>query len=74
MDSKLKLIAASEAAHRLGVHHKTVSRLMRLGKLGAVKVANRWLLEESALERFAKTYEGKKGRPKGYSPKKEGRK
>lgn len=71
MTSELKLVAASEAAQRLGVHHKTVSMLMREGKLGAVKVANRWLLEESAFERFAKTYVGKKGRPKGWSPKKE---
>jgi len=71
MTSELKLVAASEAAQRLGVHHKTVSRLMRQGKLGAVKVANRWLLEESALERFAKTYVGKKGRPKDWRSKKE---
>jgi len=68
---QMGLISSHEAADRLHVHHKTISRLMRQGKLGAVKVANRWLLEESALERFAKTYAGKKGRPKGWSSKKE---
>ena len=71
MEGKLRLIAASEAAQRLGVHHKTVSRLMRQGRLAAVKVANRWLIEDSVFERFAETYDGKKGRPKGWSPKRE---
>lgn len=70
MTTELKLVAASAAAQHLGVHHKTVSRLMRQGKLGAVKVANRWLIEEADLERFAETYVGKTGRPKGWSPKK----
>jgi excisionase family DNA binding protein len=69
MASALRLVAASEAAKRIGVHHKTMSRLMREGKLKAVKVANRWLIEQSVLDRFAKTYVGKKGRPKGWSPK-----
>jgi len=67
---QMVLISSHEAADRLHVHHKTISRLMRQGKLGAVKVANRWLLEESALEEFARTYVGKKGRPKGWSPNK----
>jgi hypothetical protein len=49
-----------------------MSRLMREEKLKAVKVANRWLVEESVLDRFVKTYVGKKGRPKGWSPKKKG--
>jgi len=70
MTSELRLVAASEAAQRIGVHHKTMSRLMREEKLKAVKVANRWLVEESVLDRFVKTYVGKKGRPKGWSPKK----
>ena len=71
MARALKLVTASEAAKGLRVHPKTVSRLMRQGKLDAVKVANRWLIREAAFERFARTYIGKKGRPKGWSPKKE---
>jgi len=65
----IKLVTAADAAKRLGVHPKTVSRLMRLQKLGAIKVANRWLIDEASFEQFAKTYVGKKGRPKGWSPK-----
>ena len=71
MEQGRKLLAASEAAERLGVHHKTVSRLMRLGRLDAVKVANRWLIEEGTLREFATSYSGKMGRPRGRSPKKE---
>lgn len=69
MAEDLRLISSHEAADRLKVHHKTISRLMRQGKLGAVKVANRWLIQEATVERFAKTYTGKKGRPRGWSAK-----
>jgi excisionase family DNA binding protein len=68
---KIKLVSASEAANKLGVHLKTASRLMREQKMGAIKVANRWVVDEATLEEFAKTYVGKKGRPKGWSPKRE---
>ena len=68
---KMKLLSASEAAKKLGVHSKTASRLMRQQKIDAINVANRWLVDEATLEEFAKTYVGKKGRPKGWSPKKE---
>jgi len=71
MEKELRLISASEAAIKLGVHHKTVSRLMRKGKLKSIKIANRWLIEESVVEEFAENYMGKKGRSKGWSPKKE---
>ena len=65
MAEHLRLISSHEAADRLKVHHKTISRLMRQGKLSAVKVANRWLIQEADVENFAKTYVAKKGRPKG---------
>jgi len=42
---------------------------MRLQRMGAVKVANRWVVEEAILEEFAKTYVAREGRPKGWSPK-----
>jgi excisionase family DNA binding protein len=66
---EIQLVSASEAARRLRVHHKTVSRLMRLGNLKAIKIANRWLIEEKNLQEFSKTYVGRMGRPKGWSPK-----
>ena len=64
----LNLITAEEAANRLNVHHKTISRLLRKEKIAGVKLANRWLLDESALISFSQYYTGSKGRPKGYSP------
>lgn len=69
--AKIKLVSASEAAKKLGIHPKTASRLMRQQKIDAIKVANRWLVDEATLEQFAKTYVGKGGRPKGWSPKRE---
>jgi excisionase family DNA binding protein len=68
---KMKLLSASEAAKKLGVHSKTASRLMRQQRMGAIKVANRWVVDEATLEEFAKTYVAKEGRPKGWSPKRE---
>jgi len=65
---RTNLVTTHEAASRLQVHPKTVSRLMRMGKLTGVKLANRWLVEESTLEEFSKGYVGRKGRPSGYSP------
>ncbi len=67
------LVTTHEAGSRLQVHPKTVSRLMRMGKLAGVKLANRWLVEESTLEEFGRTYVGKKGRPLGYSPRRRGK-
>lgn len=71
MEKKLGLVTTSEAARELGVHPKTVSRLLRQGKLAGVKLANRWLIEQATLKTFGKNYIGKKGKPKGWSPRKE---
>ena len=69
MEERLKLVSASEAARRLGVHPKTVWRLIRRGQLDGVQLVGRWLVQEDSLESLSTTYVGKKGRPKGYSPK-----
>ncbi len=68
MKDKFKLVTASEASSKLGINPKSLSRLLRQGKLSGVKLANRWLIEKSALDKFSKQYLGKKGRPKGYKP------
>lgn len=73
MIKKLHLTTSYEAARDLEVHPKTVSRLLRQGNLMGIKLANRWLIEQDTLEIFRKDYIGKKGRPKGYSPRKEAR-
>ncbi len=72
MQREHDLITTFEAANTLGVHHKTVTRLVRNGTLPAIKLANRWLISKETLESYRKTYIGKKGRPKGWSPKKGG--
>ncbi len=64
------LVTTLEAANILEVHHKTVTRLVRKGTLPAIKLANRWFISREILENYRKTYIGKKGRPKGWSPKK----
>jgi excisionase family DNA binding protein len=71
MIKNLHLLTSYEVARELGVHHKTISRLLRLGKIPGIKVANRWLIEQDTFEAFRKVYVGKKGRPTGYSPIKE---
>ena len=57
-------LASSEAAAMLGIHHMAIQRLLRDGKLPAVKIANRWLLKRIDVEEFAKTYVPKIGRPR----------
>jgi len=69
MKTEFNFVPASEAAKRLGITHKGLGHLLRHGKLPAVKIANRWLIDKNTLENFSRTYIGKKGRPKGYSPK-----
>lgn len=46
-------VPASEAARRLGVDNSRIRRLVASGALSARKVANRWLVDASALERHA---------------------
>ena len=57
-------LASSEAADMLGIHHMTIQKLLREGKLPAEKIANRWLLRRTDVEEFAKTYVPKVGRPR----------
>jgi excisionase family DNA binding protein len=62
---KSNLISASEAARRLNVHPKTVGRLLRLGRLTGLKIANRWVVEEATLAKFSRDYVGRRGWEKG---------
>jgi hypothetical protein len=68
MKEKLDFVTASVASRRLGINPKSLGRLLRQRKLNGIKLANRWLIEEETLSKFCKSYVGKKGRPKGYSP------
>lgn len=46
----------SFAAKRLRIHPESVKRLIRLGKLPARKIANKWLIRKDELEQFAWYY------------------
>lgn len=50
-----------EVAERLSIHPESVRRLIRQGKLPAVKFGNKWLIEKSTLEQFATNYDPRPG-------------
>ena len=60
-----------QAAKILNIDRVTVAKLIREGRLPATKISNMWLIEKSELEKFAQTYEGRPGRPTGWSPKRQ---
>ena len=51
-----------EASKILDVHPETVKRLIREGKLPAIKFGNKWIMERDRLQMFAATYDGSRGR------------
>lgn len=59
-----RYISSFEAANILGIHPFTIQKLLRDGRVPAVKIANRWLLSREDVEQFAKTYVPKVGRPR----------
>jgi excisionase family DNA binding protein len=50
-----------QVSKRLGIHPESVRRLIRDGKLPAIKFGNKWLVEKSVLEQFASGYDGRPG-------------
>lgn len=63
-DLTLDYLTTAQAAALLEINPKSAGLLVRQGKLPGVKVANRWLIPRRPVEEFAKTYEGKQGRPR----------
>jgi excisionase family DNA binding protein len=65
MMSKVELLEAyagvEEVAERLGIHPESVRRLIRQGKLPAIKFGNKWLVEKATLEQFASHYDPRPG-------------
>jgi excisionase family DNA binding protein len=61
-------ISSPQAAKKLRITHVGVAQLARQGKIPAVKIANRWLIPRTFVEEFARTYEGKRGRPRKKKP------
>ena len=50
-----------EAGRRLNIHPESVRRLIRQGKLPAIRFSNKWLIERDILEQFASRYDPRPG-------------
>lgn len=46
------MLVLADAAKRLGVHHDTLRRQIRLGKLRARKIGPIWTVSEREVERY----------------------
>ena len=51
----------NEVSKRLNVHPESVRRLIRQGKLPAIKFGNKWLVDKGTLEQFASRYDPRPG-------------
>ncbi len=49
------------ASRKLNIHPESVRRLIRQGKLPAIRFANKWLIERDVLEQFASRYDPRPG-------------
>jgi len=50
-----------EAGRRLKIHPETVKRLCRQEDLPAIKIHNTWLIKKETLDKFAGTYNPRRG-------------
>jgi len=50
-----------DVSKRLKIHPESVRRLIRQGKLPAIKFGNKWLVERATLEQFANHYDPRPG-------------
>ena len=62
--TKDEVIGSTEVGHRLGIHPLSASRLIRQGKLRGSMVGRTWVVRAEDVERLARTYEGRRGRPR----------
>ena len=67
-DVNADYVSSPQAAKILRITYVGVAQLARQGKIPAVKIANRWLIPRAFLEEFARTYEGRRGRPRKKGP------
>ena len=54
-------VGVNEVADRLNIHPESVRRLIRQGKLPAIKFGNKWLVERATLEQYASHYDPRPG-------------
>ena len=56
-----KYAGVDDVSNRLKIHPESVRRLIRQGKLPAIKFGNKWLVERATLEQFASHYDPRPG-------------
>ena len=56
-----RLYSTLEVAQRLGIHHFSVCRIVRQGRLPAQKIGRSWVVQAEDLEELAKSYEARRG-------------
>lgn len=54
-------VGVKQVSERLRIHPESVRRLIRQGKLPAIKFGNKWLVEVSTLEQYASRYDPRPG-------------
>ena len=64
-------VTSGQAAQMLGAKPVTVAQLCQRGTIPAAKLANRWIISRGVIEKMARTYVPKPGRPR--NTKREGR-
>lgn len=55
------LCSTREVAERLGIHHLSVCRIIRQGRLRAQKIGRSWVVYKADLEELAQCYEPRRG-------------
>ena len=65
----IQLISTAEVAQLLGIHHYSVCRIIRDGRLPARKIGKSWVVTAEDVAKLAKTYEARPGRPKKHQAK-----
>ena len=58
-----ELLSTAEVATRLGIHHYSVCRIIRDGRLPAQKIGRSWVVNSEDLDRIAQFYVSRRGRP-----------
>ena len=56
-----KYADVADVAKRLRIHPESVRRLIRQGKLPAIKFGNKWLVDKVVLEQYANRYDPRPG-------------
>jgi excisionase family DNA binding protein len=54
-------VGVQGVSDRLHIHPESVRRLIRQGKLPAIKFGNKWLVERATLEQYASHYDPRPG-------------